>query len=90
MLLCPPLRLSPQVCSEAAAPRDRARPRRLFQPGLRFVPARPPPATPFPQHPLASWVVVGEGGGRQDLRPSNTWCWRGGDATGTPRRWGRW
>lgn len=26
MLLCPPLRLSPQVCSEAAAPGDRARP----------------------------------------------------------------
>lgn len=25
MLLCPPLRFSPQVCSEAAAPRDRAR-----------------------------------------------------------------
>lgn len=26
MLLCTPLRLSPQVCSEAAAPGDRARP----------------------------------------------------------------
>lgn len=81
MLLCPPLRLSPQVCSEAAAPGDRAHPLAHggspSQDSALSLHGHPLPP-PFPQHPLAPWNVMGGGGAQQGLWLSNTWGWGGG------------
>lgn len=70
MLLCPPLRLSPQVCSEAAAPGDRTHPLAHggspSQDSALSLHGHPLPP-PFPQHPLAPWDVMGGGGGTTGL-----------------------
>lgn len=65
LCVCPPLRLSPQVCSEATAPGDRARPLAHggspSQDSALSLHGHPLPP-PSPQHPLAPWDVVGERG----------------------------